>query len=68
MFNVTLHLMLSFLEKLGHSGPIAVTVNPHCNIELTDLLVEASENLGIPENSLPNTGDNNGNDKRQCDG
>jgi len=45
-------------DDLGHRGPLTVSLNN--TYRICDLLIEASAELGVPENPCYNSGVNNG--------
>jgi len=52
----TCHVLIA--DDLGHCGPLTVSLNN--TYRICDLLIEASTEIGVPENPCYNSGVNNG--------
>ena len=50
---------ITFTERLGHGGPLTVS-DKGLHWPVSDLFIEASEELGIKRNPSYNSGDNQG--------
>lgn len=53
-------LTVSFLDALGHGGPVTISPNTSHYDELAKVLINASTELGVTENVSYNSGDSQG--------
>ena len=56
----SLQLTLVVDSRLGHDGPVGISESVP-NHSLTNLIIQAAGEIGIPENRSYNSGDNQGN-------